>query len=120
MTARKPLVLDGNGHTSELPAGDSLAGAVVESASGLVDFGFLAKAEQGFASTTISASWVTSTTVLVAAPYAVVTADHDPEDYAAENIHVSVLNVVPGVGFDVIAYAPFGSWGKYAVNILGV
>lgn len=120
MTIRKPLVIDDNGHRSELPAGDSLAVAVINSASGLVDFGFSSRAEQGFATTTISATWVTDSTVLVASPYAITTVDHDPEDYAIENIHVAVLNKVPGVGFDVMAYAPIGSWGKYAVSILGV
>jgi len=82
-----------------------------------VDFG---AAEAPSATVTVSASWVTSSTKLVAAPFAVATADHDPDDYAAEGITAMATNIVDGVGFDVIAQAPNGTWGKYVIHTIGV
>lgn len=85
-----------------------------------IDFGFASGQEGDIATVTVVAAWVTSLTELVCSGNAIATADHDPEDYALEGIQFYPTNIVDGVGFDVIARAPFGSWGRYSVNIIGV
>jgi hypothetical protein len=75
---------------------------------------------------TVEASWVTADTLLSC--YIVSadstgnlynSTDHDFDDIIVEGINVNVFNVVPGVGFDVQAYAANNSWGRYVVNIIG-
>lgn len=82
-----------------------------------VDFGTI---EDGSASVTSTGqSWVTSGSIIVATPWAVTTADHDPDDYGAECLSCSVANVVPGVGFDIVCSAPNNTFGVYAVTWIG-
>jgi hypothetical protein len=79
-----------------------------------VDFG----ATGSMASATFSASWVTSTSLIVVSP-AGATADHDAEDVLIEEIKAAVTSVADG-SCVVTAFAPGGTWGQYAFNIVGV
>lgn len=87
--------------------------------TGTVDFGFASGQEGDVATVTIAAPWITGATVLIAGG-GIATADHDIDDYAAEGIQFYPSNLVVGVGFDITATAPNGTWGRYTVNVIGV
>jgi hypothetical protein len=84
-----------------------------------VDFGHASGGESNFAHASVSAVWVASGSVILCA-VASGSADHDPEDGALEGITATACNLVEGSGFDVIAHAPGGSWGRYNINIMGL
>lgn len=90
------------------------------SATAEVDFGFPSGNEGDIATVTVAAAWVTGSSVIVVSPLATATADHDPEDYAIEGITAYATNIVDGVGFDIIASAPRGTWGRYNISAIGV
>ena len=85
----------------------------------LVDFGFGSAQEGDVASATISATWVTPTSIILCNPAAVPTTDHDEQDAQVEGLVAYAGNLIPGVSFDVLAYAPQGTWGKYLINAQG-
>lgn len=91
------------------PPGDT----TIYSVTGTLDFG---STDNGDCSTSIVASWAGSI------PYTykvnVNATDHDIEDIIIEGISVSVYED-SGVGFNVYAHAPNGSWGRYTVTVLG-
>ena len=95
------------------------SGTTVSSASGVVDFGAVT-GKNDVATVTVSASWVTPNSLIICSPFAVATSDHDPEDYAVENILAYAANRVNGVSFDIIARAPNTTWGKYVIHAVGV
>ena len=73
--------------------------------------------EDGNTSVTVNTASVSSTSkILLTLQYDSALTDHDPEDYAIEDIHVSVGNIVNGVSFDIYASAPRETWGKYNVS----
>ena len=84
-----------------------------------VDFGHASGGESNFARASVSAAWVASGSVILCA-VASGSVDHDPEDGALEGITATACNLVEGSGFDVIARAPGGSWGRYNINIMGL
>jgi hypothetical protein len=86
----------------------------------LVDFGFPTGKEGDTARTTVTEQgWVTGSSIILCNAAAVATADHDPDDVLVEGIVAYAENLVPGVGFDVLALAPQNSWGRYLVNVIG-
>jgi hypothetical protein len=85
-----------------------------------VDFGNANGGEADLASVTVAAAWVTDSSVIVCTAAGVATLDHDAEDAALEGIQAVAANLNEGVGFDVIARAPQGSWGRFNINIMGV
>lgn len=65
--------------------------------------------------TTVSASWVTSTTKI----QCFVEndgVDHAGEDVYLENIIATVYNIVPNTSFDIIAVAHNLTWGRYKIT----
>lgn len=68
---------------------------------------------------TVAASFVTSATRINCQPLLTTTDDHDPEDVLLEEIIVRPMNITPGVGFDLMAYAPNGTFGKYLIQWMG-
>jgi hypothetical protein len=93
--------------------------AMPNTALAQVDFGHASGGESNFARASVSAAWVASGSVILCA-VASGSADHDPEDGALEGITATACNLVEGSGFDVIAHAPGGSWGRYNINIMGL
>lgn len=89
----------------------------LNSATATVDFG---TKEQHEASVTVSAAWVGASTRLIVTPLATATAEHDPDDYAAEGVSAVIQNVTAGVGFDVVAFANDTTFGQYNFNVIGV
>lgn len=75
--------------------------------------------EDSTASSTIAGlSWINPQSVIVMT-FAGVTPDHeDPDDAVVEGLTVYAGNIVPGVGFDVLAFAPSGTWGQYQVTAI--
>jgi hypothetical protein len=93
--------------------------AIPNTAQAQVDFGHATGGESNFARASVSAAWVASGSVILCT-VASGSADHDPEDGALEGITTTACNLVEGSGFDVIAHAPGGSWGRYNINIMGL
>jgi hypothetical protein len=84
------------------------------------DFGFDAGNEGDIARTTVTGQpWVTAGSVILCNPFGGATVDHNPDDAIVEGLVAYAENIVPGVGFDVVIYAPQNSWGKYLVNVTG-
>ena len=98
----------------------SSSGSTTNSLQATVDFGNANGGEAGIATVTVAASWVTSGSIIVCNAAGVATPDHDAEDAAIEGITAVASNLNAGVGFDLIARAPQGSWGRFNINIIGV
>jgi len=80
-----------------------------------VDFGFSSSFEGAYALTTVSASWVTTASVIDIK----VTSDsshHSVEDSVLEGLTFSVGNIINGSSFDIYSYAINGTWGIYNVT----
>lgn len=90
------------------------------SVSATVDFGSASGQQSDIATVTVAATWVLAGTKLVCTPFAVATSNHDPEDYALEQITAYATNIVAGVGFDIIATSKNGTFGQYVVHAIGV
>lgn len=85
-----------------------------------VDFGFSSGNEGDIARTTVTGqSWVTGSSVILCNPFGGATADHSPDDAIVEGLVAYAENIVVGVGFDVVAYAPQNTWGRYLINVTG-
>lgn len=117
----------GHGHAIANVAGlqaalDAKADAslLTKSLQATVDFGNASGGEADLARVTVAAAWVTDSSVILCTAAGVATLDHDAEDAALEGIQAVATNLNEGVGFDVIARAPQGSWGRFNINIMGV
>lgn len=86
-------------------------------ATAIVDFG----TQGDLVTTTITAPWVTSSSVLSAVDIRGYAPDHLPEDedVLIEQITARVTTVTPGVGFTVVTHAPNSTWGRYELRISG-
>ena len=86
----------------------------------LVDFGYAPANEGDLARTTVTGlPWVTANSIILCAAAAIASPDHDPDDVTVEGIVAYAENLVPGIGFDVVALAPQNTWGRYFVNATG-
>lgn len=103
------------GPVAAVSSGDGVNHLQVE-----VDFGFASAGEGDIARTTVAATWVTAASKIICGAFAAATPEHDPDDVVIEGIIAYASNLVPGVGFDVIAYAPQGAFGRYLVNASGL
>jgi hypothetical protein len=97
-------------YSEPLPVGSSLNQEVV-----VANFG---TDGDGLVTTTVAAPWVTATSIIIVQPAGTATSTHDPDDYGVEGISGYVSNIVPGVGFDLIATARDTTFGKYNFNII--
>jgi len=96
------------------------SGTGAEKVTAIIDFVNADAPEDTTASVTVTGqAWVTDASVIIAG-FGGVTADHGPDDAMAEDLSAYVENIVPGVGFDITAHAPMGTWGQYEVWALGV
>lgn len=85
-----------------------------------LDFGNIPGVESNVARGTVLASWVKSTSVIVCQIGPVTTADHDADDPIIESLQARAIDLVPGVSFDIGAYAPNGTWGRYVIIYEGL
>lgn len=109
---------NGPGNTVVIAATGGGGGSVT-SGSATVDFGFASGLEGDTASVAVSLPSVAAVSeIAVSLRYASALPDHDPEDYAIEGITATVGVVTAGVGFDIHAFAPRGTWGRYNVDYL--
>jgi hypothetical protein len=117
------------GPASEIIVSTTAAGTIdpslLPSTSGnflqvLVDFGFSVANEGDIARTTVTGlTWVTANSIILCNPFAGATPDHTADDAIVEGLVAYAENIVAGVGFDVVAYAPNNTWGRYLINVTG-
>ncbi len=67
--------------------------------------------------TVTGCGWVSSDTVFSAV---LVNPSTSPWDSLLGQVQIAIGNIVDGVGFDVLAYAPNGTTGSYVVHVVGV
>lgn len=85
-----------------------------------VDFGPAVNGTEDTVTTTaVTATWVAVGSVIQCTVSGRTTLDHEEEDAALEGITAYPIRITAGVGFDVVASAPNGSWGRYLINITG-
>lgn len=84
-----------------------------------VDFGFASGGEGDTASATMAANWVSNNSKFSCSAIGKITADHDIEDPLVEGLNAYVTNIIPGVSFDVQAYSPNNTWGRYLIGVIG-
>lgn len=85
-----------------------------------LDFGHTADGFGDVAITTVAATWVTANSIIQVQATGAASADHDPEDGLLEEISAMAVNIIPGTSFDIEAYAPNGTWGRYEMNYIGL
>jgi hypothetical protein len=114
-------VTDGAGNAAwSVPSGGGGSGVI--SGQVLADFGFQSGLETDITTVTVTASWITSGTILVCSPAPLATADHDPDDYSVEGIVAYAENLIVGTSFDIrVKSCGDGeiTWGKYYINYVG-
>lgn len=81
-----------------------------------VDFG---ADDNDLATVTVAAPWVAASSKIICSPAYEATPEHDPEDVLLEQITVAPGNIVPGVSFDLMAFAPESTFGTYKINWQG-
>lgn len=85
-----------------------------------LDFGAATGTENDSTSVTVAAAWVkTDSIILLQVPQDAM-ADHDPEDALFEELQLKPMNIIAGVSFDIVGYAPHGTWGRYRVVYQGL
>ena len=77
-----------------------------------IDFGHSGSGENTDATVSVSASWVSPTSVIMVTVDSG-SIDHSLEDALYEGLTFSVGNIVNGVSFDIYAYAINQTWGQY-------
>lgn len=113
------LTIDAYGRITSATTAAAAGGGGVNKVQATVDFGFATGNEGDIASVTVTATWVTATSIIVCTPAGVTTADHDPEDYVIEGIAAYPINIVAGTGFDIVAGARSNTFGNYVINAVG-
>ena len=67
---------------------------------------------------TVSAPWITSSTILMANMAYESTTDHDPDDIMWDQVTVAPGQIINATSFQLALTAPEGTWGKYKVNYI--
>jgi hypothetical protein len=74
------------------------------------------KEETYVVKTVTGLSWVASDSCISCRLLGGTSTDHDVEDAVLEEVKFEINNIVVGTGFDIIGYAPNGTYGKYTVK----
>lgn len=111
-TARTVCVSDG---TAWIPS-ESTASELVRRLQVIIDFG---PDENSIARVFVPAVWVTTDSIIDCDPASLATDDHDMDDVVVENLSAYATKLQPGVGFNLVAFAPNRTFGKYLINIIG-
>jgi hypothetical protein len=74
------------------------------------------KPETYVVKTVTGQSWVASDSCISCRLLGGTSTDHDVEDAVLEEVKFEINNLVVGTGFDIIGYAPNGTYGKYTVK----
>ena len=64
-------------------------------------------------------TWVTANMSVSCKIFGLTSADHTAEDAIVEGLNFEINNILGGTGFDIMGYAPEGTYGKYTVKCLG-
>jgi hypothetical protein len=100
-------------------AGDHSHATYVTKMQVEVDFGLNDGGLDTHITKTVAATWVTPTSTIMITNAGLPTVDHaDPAEAAVDGIAGYAMNLVNGVGFDLIAYCATGAWGRYLFNIV--
>ena len=63
-------------------------------------------------------TWVAADSYITCKVLGITTADHTAEDAIVEGVQFEINNIVAGTGFDIMGYAPEGTYGKYTVKCI--
>jgi len=117
-----PVIVQNVGGLAGLPVldGSQLTGVTSSPAvlQVTVDFGNATGPTEGDTAVFTVSSGTVSLTSKFIMTCAGGTADHDLDDVVVEGIVAYASNIIAGVSYDVVAYAPQGSWGRYFVNVI--
>lgn len=105
--------------TADTALSASITAITPHKTTATLDFGFASANEGDVATTTIAASWASSASRIVCLPSPSASADHSTDETVAEDIRFSAVNIINGVSFDVMAYAPQGTWGRHDCIAVG-
>lgn len=116
----------GTGQPTEIAIGTnlSISGNILSASGGsgqfdsafpTVDFGAFGSKPKYLVTVAVSATWVTSSSVIVAG-----FAGNTAEDAIVQEMTASIGTITDGVGFDLLVHSPRGSVGLYTVHCIGV
>jgi len=119
----RPLYRDPtSGQVQELQNGNTIYGATgINLLQVTVDFGSDTGAitRRHDATASVSATWVTTSSIIVCSPAGVSTTQHGIDDGLFEGLVAQAESLVSGTGFTLHVYSPLGSWGQYTFNCIG-
>jgi hypothetical protein len=117
LTAGSGITLTDAGAGGTLTISASGSGSsTVASGTVTIDFGASVTAETDVASVSVSDAGVTAGSEIVASLHYVDTADHTADEVLISNVQVMPGAITAGAGFEIRAYCPSLTWGKYAVH----
>lgn len=107
------------GGSSGGSAGSGGTGGAISRGQVDVDFGYPGGGEDGLITQFVNALWVTATSRVICTPAADGTADHLASEAALEGVTFRATDIMPGIGFNITAFAVNDTWGRYRVDIRG-
>lgn len=100
-------------------AGAGGSGGSLNTAAVQLDFGHAVSGSETTALTTVSAAWATTTSPALVVVAGTDSPDHTAEETLLDQVRAVVVSRTAGVGFDVQAYAPAGTWGRHNFVAMG-
>jgi hypothetical protein len=108
---------------ASLIVGDGVTAMNIGSTAGItfsaIQFGIVSVPDSYCIKTITGQSWVEETSFIQCRVSGMTSTDHTAEDAVLDQVQFEINNIVPGVGFDIIAHAPEGTYGKYNIRCFG-
>ena len=104
-------------------SGDGATAGWIGSTGGItfsaIQFGVVSIPEYYCTKTITGQSWVEQSSFIECRISGMTSDDHTAEDAVLDQVKFDINNIVPGVGFDIVAHAPEGTYGKYNIRCFG-
>jgi hypothetical protein len=111
LTAGAGITITDGGANNPVTIASRTASGVVE-----IDFGGTVTAEVDVASVTVADAGVTAGSEIIVSLQYAATADHSADEALISNVQLLPGVITAGVGFEIKAYAPDWTWGKYSIH----
>jgi hypothetical protein len=119
----KPPFVGGTSTTAEGVIAETINAVYIETPTvpleywtSITNINLYHKPETYVVKTVTGQSWVASDSCISCRLLGGTSTDHDVEDAVLEEVKFEINNLVVGTGFDIIGYAPNGTYGKYTVK----